>query len=448
MRHCVALVLLVLLAACAEENSPPDSPTATVQGEEHDSSIEAEGEDSETSPPEGRSGDIAESGVDVEDTSDGEIDESSEETNTSEEEQERTTWPYADSYAAGVHLIEEPIETPSGRILNWMIWYPVAPGDTEGLEPYNYLSLLEGTAFKEAPVASGGPWPLLVFSHGNQGIKEQSYFFTEHLAKMGFVVASPDHQWNTALDYDSDQTPLIALERPADVSAVIDRILDPLPSDPEWLAGAIMEDRIAVAGHSFGGYTTMMAGGTHAVIPQELLDDCEVDPGDFYCSLVGELGTDPIDLGDARIGAGIAMAPAGYALFGDEGLAQHDIPTLVIGGTLDDTTTMEGDIIPIYEGIPGPKALLTVEGGDHFTFSDLCSIPGIDSLTEFGDFAYFCGPDNPLPHAVVHPFVNTLSTAFLRVWLMGEEDEDGILTPGWAKDAHPSLTLETQEETP
>ena len=142
------------------------------------------------------------------------------------------------------------------------------------------------------------------------------------------------------------------------------------------------------------------------------------------------------------------MAPAGYALFGDEGLAQHDVPTLVLGGTLDDTTTMDGDIVPIYEGIPGPKALLTVEGGDHFTFSDLCSIPGIGRLTDFGDFAYFCGPDNPLPHAVVHPFVNTVSTAFLRVWLMGEDDVEGILTPEWAEDAHPSLTLEIQEETP
>ena len=39
--------------------------------------------------------------------------------------------------------------------------------------------------------------PLLVFSHGNSGYRQQSTFLTTHLASWGFVVAAPDHVGNT-----------------------------------------------------------------------------------------------------------------------------------------------------------------------------------------------------------------------------------------------------------
>ena len=54
-------------------------------------------------------------------------------------------------------------------------------------------------AYLDAEPALGGPWPIILFSHGNQGIKEQSFFLTEHLASHGYLVVAPDHQYNTAI---------------------------------------------------------------------------------------------------------------------------------------------------------------------------------------------------------------------------------------------------------
>ena len=42
------------------------------------------------------------------------------------------------------------------------------------------------------PVATGR-YPLVVFSHGYAGFRDQSTFLTAFLASWGFVVAAPDH---------------------------------------------------------------------------------------------------------------------------------------------------------------------------------------------------------------------------------------------------------------
>ena len=43
------------------------------------------------------------------------------------------------------------------------------------------------------PPATGGPFPVVLFSHGYAGFPEQSVSLTTHLARWGFVVVAPDH---------------------------------------------------------------------------------------------------------------------------------------------------------------------------------------------------------------------------------------------------------------
>ena len=52
-------------------------------------------------------------------------------------------------------------------------------------------------ALRDAAPADLSPCPLVVFSHGNSGLRRQSTFLTTHLASWGFVVAAPDHTGNT-----------------------------------------------------------------------------------------------------------------------------------------------------------------------------------------------------------------------------------------------------------
>ena len=355
-----------------------------------------------------------------------------------------TQWPYGDNHKVGVAFPSEKVMTPAGRELALAIWYPAGEPE-EDVTPVSYLNLMQGNAWENVPIAPGGPWPHIVFSHGNQGIKEQSFFLTEHLARKGYIVVAPDHQHNTFLDYKDDKLPEVSVERPRDVSATIDRVLSPLPSDPEWLAGVIDADKIGITGHSFGGYTSLLVGGTNAVVPEELIEDCDAEGG-FICALIEEFGTGPVDLSDPRVSASMPMAPAGYEIFTDEGLGYNAVPTLILAGSLDALTPLQSVVGPIYEGMPGPKYLWTVEGGDHFIFSDLCKIPGIASFSEIGDFEFACGPDNPGPHADLHPHMNDIAEAFFDLYLMDDESGLSLLTVEGAQAAHPTIQFTTSEE--
>jgi len=46
--------------------------------------------------------------------------------------------------------------------------------------------------------------------------------------------------------------------------------------------------------------------------------------------------------------ASAALAPGGYAAFGDDGLSAVTIPVMIFGGTLDEWTPLEYEIRPIY----------------------------------------------------------------------------------------------------
>lgn len=60
-------------------------------------------------------------------------------------------------------------------------------------------------------MAAPGPFPLVVYSHGNGGLRYVSAFLTEHLASHGFIVVAPDHVGNTAIDSFAGFTALAAV---------------------------------------------------------------------------------------------------------------------------------------------------------------------------------------------------------------------------------------------
>src|SRR5690349_19494483 len=135
-------------------------------------------------------------------------------------------------YAVGVHTVE--LTDPSrNRTFSVEVWYPVDPAHVDGDD--NTYSLLGGLvalpspARRDATPAPGGPWPLVVFSHGYGGIRFQSFFLTEQLASHGFVVAAPDHPGNTLLDFgslgDDAATAQSAMDRPVDVAFTADRAI-------------------------------------------------------------------------------------------------------------------------------------------------------------------------------------------------------------------------------
>lgn len=147
------------------------------------------------------------------------------------------------------------------RPLNAWVWYP-AEGEQElaNYSEFNGIFETSGRAnWDVSPVDNDAPYPLVIFSHGSGSSPLLSLFFTEHLASYGFVVIAMEHPGNTMFDRlgpdDAYNANIIEnyVHRPNDVSRAIDYALDELNTGV--LSGMIDPDKIAVSGHSFGGYT-------------------------------------------------------------------------------------------------------------------------------------------------------------------------------------------------
>ena len=83
------------------------------------------------------------------------------------------------------------------RPLDVTVWYPALNPDGVP-ETASYLLgnifPVPGQALRDAaPDAAGGPYPLVIFSHGFGGFRAQSTYLTEHLASHGSWVMAADH---------------------------------------------------------------------------------------------------------------------------------------------------------------------------------------------------------------------------------------------------------------
>lgn len=336
----------------------------------------------------------------------------------------------------------------SGRDLPATIWYPAqVTEDAQAGTTYTSGALIraEGDAISNAiPDLSGGPYPLVVFSHGSGGIRFQSLFLTEHLASHGFVVMAVDHVTNTLgdtlLNGDafSDNIALNYAYRPLDVLRVIE-YAETLTSDGE-LADLIDMERIAVSGHSFGGYTAVVAAGAQ-LNTQTLASYCAqlpADADDNVCFILDEaeriaevIGLDEVPQGawpamsDPRIDAVVALAPWNGPIFDPQSLAENIPPTLFIVGSEDEITIPERDAYIMYRGAVNaiPKAQVTLENGGHYLFVDRCS----DLAVQFGLFRS-CS-DQVWDMERAHDLTNHFATAFLLSVLYEDEQASAALEP-------------------
>jgi len=270
----------------------------------------------------------------------------------------------------------------------------------------------------------------MVFSHGNSGIRYQSIFLTEHLASRGWVVVAPDHEGNTAFDMDTARWGELAVRRPTDLSQSFDWLVDTLSASGADLDGCVDGTQgFAVVGHSFGGYTAVAITAASLTAA----DAAACSPG-WLCAETAEyLEAHPDqegDLRDSRVWATVPMTPAAFELLAPS-LPDAGVPTLVFGGSLDDLTTMDDQVTPIYDGLGiTPKYLATLETAGHYTFSDACSL-----LPTYPD----CGePYMDIPLA--HQLVRGSTTAFLES-LLGYD----IDTTGWYPLEHELVTWTAEE---
>ena len=260
-------------------------------------------------------------------------------------------------------------DSTRGRTLATAIWYPTSDG----------AEVSSNEISGATPDPSGGPYPLILFSHGWKGYNRQASFLTEQWARHGFVVAAPNHQYDTGSDYDPSYEAEMQFDRPEDIRFVTDQMLSLNQDATSFLYGMTDPNAIGMSGHSFGGHTTMMIAGAPPNL-DHLAEYCQSDPACNWdiCCLQDQIqqlfpGQRVIDESDPRTKAALPMAPDGYGWLQADGMAQIKIPIMIMAGGQDTMAPLATEQEPMYEGILSTKYLLVLKNADHMAYADMCS---------------------------------------------------------------------------
>jgi len=313
-------------------------------------------------------------------------------------------------------------KTGRPRPLLTEIWYP-ATEDAKNL-PKNRLTdfYLKGTkpgiftlikqatevdliqvdqSFKNISVRDAriedGRFPLILFSHGNGGFRMQSAFWCEHMASHGYVVMSPDHTRNCSLTvvdgkvilYDKEGRERSAIDRPKDLSFLIDAMERMHHGADSRFLGKIDLDHIGVAGHSFGGYTAA-----------KMADE------------------------DHRIDAIAPMAAVGHER------TNFHCPAMILIATEDSTIKTEGNhrLRQYYEESLGPCYLVEFLNAGHYSFTEMFQFnphfgDGVGTgkrITNGEDIIY-------MPVEEAFRLTNGYTAAFFGKYLKGMNEYDRYL---------------------
>lgn len=222
-----------------------------------------------------------------------------------------------------------------------------------------------------------GPIPVMIFSHGYGDTRThpETIAAARSLAASGFAVAVPEHigshkayQDNLVrgLTHESFEA-MEFINRPLDIRFLLDTLEQQNDTD---FQGRLQLDRVGLIGHSFGGYTALVAAGATVDIDR-LQQQCDLEadiaPDNvnlallIQCRLL-ELTESPQaiqqltdgSLSDERVGLVIALAPLSN-LFGEQGMGQVQIPVVIMGGAYDIATPIVLEQLTAFQWLNIPE---------------------------------------------------------------------------------------------
>ena len=257
--------------------------------------------------------------------------------------------------------------------------------------------------------------PVVLFSHGLGGSRENSPYLGEHWAARGYVAVFLQHAGSDEAVW-ADRPPaerLAALEREAslrnfllrveDVPAVLDQLERWSRTAGHALAGRLDLASVGMSGHSFGAVTTQAVSGQSFPMG-----------GTRYT--------------DDRIRAALALSPS-VPRQGDpaEAFARVKIPWMLMTGTKDVALIGNADVesrLRVFASLPpGDKYELVLADAEHSAFGER-ALPGDRQ------------PRNPNHHRAIL----ALSTAFWDTYLRGD-----AAARAWLQSAGPRSVLEGRD---
>ena len=372
------------------------------------------------------------------------------------------------SYAArGPHpvgILDLVINGETG--LEITVWYPAFRGENLEETISNPYKIKMGDPFGTVAIASymgqgiraalfdrsKGPYPLVILSPGFSIGASAYAWLAEHLASYGFVVIAPEH--HEFLD-PGNELWQATISRPQDILTVLAFVDEQVRSGGAF-AGLINPDLVAVIGHSYGGYTSLAAGGAQ-LETESFKANCETayesdTPVVWLCDQllphIGDMaslaGLDSIPEGlwpawaDRRVDAIVPMAGDAF-FFGQAGLAEIRVPVMAIGGTQDNDSPFMWGTHPSYEyASSSTKVMIALDGAEHMIFTGSC-----EKIPWFLKFfsAEFCS-DSGWDRSYAHDLINHFTTAFLLAELKQDKGAAAALVPDTVE--FPGVTYEAQ----
>ncbi|MEI5914221.1 alpha/beta hydrolase family protein [Bacillus sp. GX] len=314
------------------------------------------------------------------------------------------------------HQRNEPYSENSTdqRELMVQIWYPAAEKSKGDQEPYlrninelskglektlsipafafSHLELVKSHSFMDLQLSdSENHYPILLFSHGFNGFRNQNTFEVEELASQGYIVLSIDHTFDTAATVFPDGR--VAYVQPfnltddagdshiklweEDVTFVLNQI-EKLNQNDEtgFFTGRLDISRIGMFGHSYGGATAAQ-----------------------------------ILAKDSRVKAAINMDGALYGeILPESGIGK---PFLLMSAVEPDEADSDKVTERYERGLAGGGMSMVIPHTDHTSFTDLHLFsPLLQSPDE-----------NPKE---VHRIINEFSLAFFDQYVKQKDDGSNL----------------------
>jgi dienelactone hydrolase len=311
------------------------------------------------------------------------------------------------------------------------VWYPTTRKAVRGTakDPYTIatylppaLQELRRKAKIDAPYTTDAyrgvkpvakhRFPLVLFSHGFSGYREQSTFLTTHMASWGFVVSSPDFL---------ERGLTSQLGSPPAVTRTDDDILNAtVKATRQAFPKLVKKGKVAIVGHSAGGFTAIR-----------------------YADQPNVLTYIPLSSGPFATQGGAAPTPPRK-------------PSMYITGRQDGVAEFDR-VSSAYATVPAPKRFVVIDGSGHLNgMSDICEIGkgggGVVALAEEAGIPVpanlkrlgtdGCFPPN-LPSKQVWKVTRHFVVAQLR-WEFRLEDTPVGLQPGVVKAFLPVKVTYTQ----
>jgi predicted dienelactone hydrolase len=307
---------------------------------------------------------------------------------------------WADDYGAGFQdlQLKDPVQ---GGPMPAIVVYPTsADGGSTQVGPFA-IAATRGAA--PAP----GPFALVVVSHGTGGSQLGHHDTLAALARAGFVAAAVQHPRDNYLDDSGFATDLQLVGRPHHIVALIDGVLADAKLGP-----VVDRRRIGMAGHSAGGYTTLLIAGA---VPDFSLaaEYRRAVPDDPYRKRAeaADRQRGKLDLkvvADARVRAVFLMAPAAGYMFDRAGLSKVEVPVRLYRATADEMLPHPWNVERIAQMLPRPPEYQLVEGAGHFVFLAPCSamLAGLAPV--------ICKDPPGIDRTAIHTRLNAEMVAFFR----------------------------------